>query len=73
MTTYYEDYFSVEILGQDCTSLYEAQIANITNNIDFLISESADPLLIDEAMEDIKHGRVYHAEGVEEMFKQILG
>lgn len=26
-----------------------------------------------EAMEDIKHGRVYHAEGVEEMFKQILG
>ena len=26
-----------------------------------------------EAMEDIKHGRVYHAESVDEMFKQILG
>ena len=26
-----------------------------------------------EAMEDIKHGRVYHAESVDDMFKQILG
>lgn len=26
-----------------------------------------------EAMEDIKHGRVYHADSVDEMFKQILG
>ena len=26
-----------------------------------------------EAMEDIKVGRVYHAESAEDMFKQILG
>ena len=26
-----------------------------------------------EAMEDVKHGRVYHAESVDDMFKQILG
>ena len=26
-----------------------------------------------EAMDDIKHGRVYHAESVDDMFKQILG
>ena len=26
-----------------------------------------------EAMDDIKHGRVYHADNVEDMFKQILG
>ena len=26
-----------------------------------------------EAMDDVKHGRVYHAESVDDMFKQILG
>lgn len=26
-----------------------------------------------EAMNDIKNGRVYHAESVDDMFKQILG
>ncbi len=26
-----------------------------------------------EAMEDVKHGRVYHAESVDDMFNQILG
>ena len=26
-----------------------------------------------EAMDDIKHGRVYHAESAEDMIKQILG
>ena len=26
-----------------------------------------------EAMDDLKHGRVYHAESVDDMFKQILG
>ena len=26
-----------------------------------------------EAMDDVKHGRVYHADSVDEMFKQILG
>ena len=26
-----------------------------------------------EAMEDVKAGRVYHAESVEDMFQQILG
>ena len=26
-----------------------------------------------EALEDVKHGRVYHAESVDDMFKQILG
>ena len=26
-----------------------------------------------EAMEDKKHGRIYHAESVEDMFSQILG
>jgi hypothetical protein len=26
-----------------------------------------------EAMDDIKNGRVYHAESVDDMFKQILG
>ncbi len=26
-----------------------------------------------EAMEDVKHGRVYHADSVDDMFKQILG
>lgn len=26
-----------------------------------------------EAMDDIKHGRVYHADSVDDMFKQILG
>ena len=26
-----------------------------------------------EAMDDIKHGRVYHAESVDDMFNQILG
>ena len=26
-----------------------------------------------EAMEDVKEGRVYHAENVEDMFQQILG
>lgn len=26
-----------------------------------------------EAMKDVKHGRVYHAESVDDMFKQILG
>lgn len=28
---------------------------------------------LDEALEDIKAGRVYHAESVDDMFKQILG
>lgn len=28
---------------------------------------------IDQALLDIKEGRVYHAESVEDMFKQILG
>lgn len=28
---------------------------------------------LDEALEDIKTGRVYHAESVEDMFNQILG
>ena len=26
-----------------------------------------------EAMNDVKHGRVYHAKDVDDMFKQILG
>ncbi len=26
-----------------------------------------------EAMNDIKHGRVYHADSVDDMFKKILG
>lgn len=26
-----------------------------------------------EAMEDVKYGRVYHADSVDDMFKQILG
>ena len=26
-----------------------------------------------EAMEDVKHGRVYHADSVDDMFKKILG
>ncbi len=26
-----------------------------------------------EAMDDVKHGRVYHAESVDDMFRQILG
>ena len=26
-----------------------------------------------EAMEDVKEGRVYHAESTEDMFQQILG
>ena len=26
-----------------------------------------------EAMDDVEHGRVYHAESVDDMFKQILG
>ena len=26
-----------------------------------------------EAMDDVKHGRVYHADSVDDMFKQILG
>lgn len=28
---------------------------------------------LDEALEDIEAGRIYHAESAEEMFKQILG
>ena len=28
---------------------------------------------MDEAVEDIRQGRVYHADSVEDMFKQILG
>lgn len=28
---------------------------------------------IDEALEDVKHGRVLQAESVDDMFKQILG
>ena len=26
-----------------------------------------------EALDDVKHGRVYHADSVDNMFKQILG
>jgi len=26
-----------------------------------------------EAMDDVKHGRVYHADSVDDMFKQFLG
>ena len=26
-----------------------------------------------EAMDDVNHGRVYHADSVDDMFKQILG
>lgn len=26
-----------------------------------------------EALDDVEHGRVYHADSVEDMFKQILG
>ena len=26
-----------------------------------------------EAMDDVKHGRIHHAESVDDMFKQILG
>ena len=26
-----------------------------------------------EALDDVKHGRVYHADSVDDMFKQILG
>ena len=26
-----------------------------------------------EAMDDVKHGRVYHADSVDDMFEQILG
>ena len=26
-----------------------------------------------EAMDDVKHGRVYHADSVDDMFRQILG
>ena len=26
-----------------------------------------------EAMDDVKHGRVYHADSVDDMFNQILG
>ena len=28
---------------------------------------------IDEALDDVRNGRVYHAESVDDMFKQILG
>jgi len=28
---------------------------------------------LDEALEDVKKGRVYHAESVDDMFAQILG
>ena len=28
---------------------------------------------IDEALDDIRNGRVYHAKSVDDMFKQILG
>ena len=28
---------------------------------------------LDEALEDIEAGRIYHAESTDEMFKQILG
>ena len=28
---------------------------------------------LQEALDDVKHGRVYHAESVDDMFKQILG
>ena len=45
------------------------------------VQKSAKPKVYDitkttgyrEAMDDIKHGRVYHADSVEDMFKQILG
>lgn len=28
---------------------------------------------LDEALQDVKQGRVYHADSVDDMFKQILG
>ena len=28
---------------------------------------------IDEALDDVQNGRVYHAESVDDMYKQILG
>ncbi len=28
---------------------------------------------LDEALDDVKAGRVHHADGIDEMFKQVLG
>ena len=35
--------------------------------------EKSDAAHYKEAMDDVKNGRVYHANSVDDMFKQILG
>lgn len=61
---------------------YDARNTNFKKLIDVLVSIGAKIVQpqpkakkcgLDEALEDIEHGRIYKADSVEDMMKQILG
>ena len=45
------------------------------NSLGVIVERLAQPRRagIDEALDDVRNGRVYHADSVDAMFKQILG
>ena len=45
------------------------------NSLGVIVERLAQPQRagIDEALDDVRNGRVYHADSVDAMFKQILG
>lgn len=45
------------------------------NSLGVIVERLAQPRRsgIDEALDDVRKGRVYHADSVDAMFKQILG
>ena len=42
-------------------------------SVKFVHTKTAKKSGIEKALDDVKAGRVYHAESVDDLFKQILG
>ena len=51
----------------------ESLVSKVKNACKMLVGVTSVNAHYKEAMDDVKNGRVYHANSVDDMFKQILG
>jgi collagenase-like PrtC family protease len=57
-------------LTQYFVGVTSVKVQKDTNPKEYDVTKTA---VFREAMDDVEHGRVYHADSVDDMFKQILG
>ena len=64
-----QDESLVTKVKQACKMLMGVTSVKVQKRKEYDITKTAG---YKEAMDDVKHGRVYHADSVDDMFKQIL-